>query len=102
MKGVFNMLINGGPPIVRKEITEMITKEMLRDQELKKLLFRLKEEKSKVFRNELAIRRILNQMWELMPGCITQLRWTDNRKCAKKTLEQAAARLPYCFYIKEA
>lgn len=96
------MLGNGGPPIMSKEVTEMITKEMQRGQQLRELLRRLREEKNKVNQNELAIRKILYQMWELMPGCITQLRWTRSGESAKKTLKQAAAQLPDCFYTKEA
>jgi hypothetical protein len=96
------MFENGGPPIVSKEITEMITQEMARGQQLKTLLRQLREEKGKEKRNELAIRRILYQMWSLMPGCITPLQLTRNGYRAKRTLQQAAAQLPDCFYIKEA
>jgi catalase len=92
-----------GIPFVRKEIMQLITQEMIRGQELRKLLHQLREEKQRSARNELAIRKIMHDMWALMPECIAKPNIVKSEAGTKKHYRELAARMPHCFYIdKEA
>jgi hypothetical protein len=91
-------------PGMRKELVELITREMIRSQQLKQLCVQLKEEKRKPVPNDLAIQGIIHQMLKLLPDCIIQPKPKIQYDSGPpKTHRERVAKMPYCFLVsKEA